>query len=359
MKAVKKVFVALSAILVWTAVPAVSANAVSIGQTCAKTTLGTRVSIRVSKKPVIVVCRNVAGRKKWIRASVQTLATTTTSTSTTSTTVPVSIPEPVINYTDVVDSADPTLHTITVEGMQPRTYYLHVPAAYQPGQSVPLLLAFHSRSTDGKEILRTSQFVAWAAEMNFIVAAINGAVYDGASSWNAGNCCTNATTYQENDLLLASTIIDFIESMYAVDQTRVWAAGHSNGGMMAYRLACDLSDKITAIAVVAGAQMDPTCNPTKHVSVIHLHGNLDPTVPFYGGGKFETPSIYSSFREFAKVNDCNVSPNEYLNSIKEKYQWICNTGFEALLVNYQEESHDWGVGYTEAILSFLFAHPRS
>jgi polyhydroxybutyrate depolymerase len=355
MKVVKKVFVALSAILVWTAIPAVSANAVSIGQTCAKTTLGTRVSIRVNTKPVIVVCRTVSGRKKWIRAAVQTLVTTTTSTSTTSTTVP----EPAINYTDVVDSVDPTLHTITIKGMQPRTYYLHAPSAYQPGQSVPLLLAFHSRSTDGKEILRTSQFVAWADEMNFIVAAVNGAVYDGASSWNAGNCCTNATTYQENDLLLTSTIIDFIESTYAVDRTRVWAVGHSNGGMMAYRLACDLSDKITAIAVVTGAQMDPTCNPTKPVSAIHLHGNLDPTVPFYGGGKFETPSIYSSISEFAKVNDCNISPNEYINPIKEKYQWICKNGFEALLVNYQEESHGWGAGYTEAILSFLFAHPRS
>ena len=82
----KKVFIALSAILVWTAIPAVSAHAVSIGQACAKTTLGTRVSIRVNKKPVIVVCRNVDGRKKWIRAAVQTMVTTTTSTTTSATT---------------------------------------------------------------------------------------------------------------------------------------------------------------------------------------------------------------------------------------------------------------------------------
>jgi len=194
--------------------------------------------------------------------------------------------------------------------------------------------------------------------MNFIVAAVNGAVYEGASSWNAGNCCTNATTYEENDVLLTSTIIDFVKSNYAVDQGRVWATGHSNGGMMAYRLACDLSEKITAIAVVTGALVDPTCSPTKPVSVIHLHGNLDPTVPFYGGGKFETPSIYSSINDFSKVNGCNISPNEYVNPIKEKYQWICKNGFEALLINYQEASHEWGDGYTEAILSFLFAHPR-
>ena len=195
--------------------------------------------------------------------------------------------------------------------------------------------------------------------MNFIVAGLNGAVYEGASSWNAGNCCTNATTYEENDLLFVSTVIDFVTSKYSIDKSRVWVMGHSNGGMMAYRLACDLSEKITAIAVVTGALVDSTCNPTKPVSVIHLHGNLDPTVPFYGGGKFETPSIYSSIGEFAKANDCKLSPNEYLNPIKEKFQWICKNGFEALLINYQEESHGWGDGYTEAILSFLFAHPRS
>ena len=351
MKAVKKVFVALSAILVWTAIPAVSAHAVSIGQACAKTTLGTRVSIRVSKKPVIVVCRNVAGRKKWIRAAVQTLVTTTTSTTTT-------VPEPVTNYTDVVDTVDSTLHTITIEGMQPRTYFLHVPAAYQPSQSVPLLLAFHGRSTVGKEILRTSQFVAWAAEMNFIVAAVNGAVYDGASSWNAGNCCTNATTYEENDVLLASTIIDFVKSNYAVDPARLWASGHSNGGMLAYRLACDLSDKITAIAVVTGALMDPTCSPTKPVSIFHIHGNLDPTILFHGGGKFETPNIYFSVQDMAYRNSCTGDPKETSNTIEERYTWRCTTGVETQLVNYQEQSHAWVDGYTEEILRFLFAHPR-
>jgi polyhydroxybutyrate depolymerase len=354
MMAVKKVFIALSAILVWTALPAVSANAVSIGQACPKATLGTRVSIRVNRKPVIVVCRNVAGRKKWIRAAVQTLATTTTSTSTTTST----IPEPAVNYSISVDSLDPTLHIIAIEGMQPRSFFLNVPASYQPSQSAPLLLALHSRTTDGREILRTSQFVAWAAERNFIVAALNGAVHEGASSWNAGNCCTNATTYQENDLLFASTVIDFVNSKYAVDQTRVWASGHSNGGMMAYHLACDLSEKITAIAVVAGALMDDSCKPTKPVSMIHIHGNLDPTVPFIGGGKFETPNIYYSALEFAKGNSCLSLPAESLSQIKEKYIWECINGYSSTLINFQEDIHEWVNGYSELLLDFLFAHPR-
>ena len=346
----KKLFIALSAILVWTAIPAVSAQAVSVGQSCAKTTLGTRVSTRINKKPVIVVCRKVAGRKQWIRAAVQTITTTTTSTST--------IPAPVQNYTDVVDPNDPTLHTITINGMQPRTYYLRIPAQYSAATSVPLLLALHSRSMNAKTIFTDSQILSSAESLNFIVAGLNGAVYEDASSWNAGNCCTNATTYEENDLLFASTVIDFVTSKYSVDKSRIWAMGHSNGGMMAYRLACDLSDKITAIAAVTGALMDPTCSPTKPVSILHIHGNLDPTILFHGGGKFENPSIFHSVQDMAYRNLCSGSPKESSNAIEERYIWVCTNGVETQLVNYQDQSHAWANGYTEEILRFLFAHPR-
>ena len=350
----KKLFIALSAILVWTAIPAVSAQAVSVGQSCAKTTLGTRVSTRINKKPVIVVCRRKAGRKQWIRAAVQTITTTTTSTSTTSTTVPA----PVQNYTVAVDPNDPTLHTITIEGMQPRTYYLRIPSQYSAATSVPLLLALHSRSMNAKTIFADSQILSSAETLNFIVAGLNGSIYEDASSWNAGNCCTNATTYQENDLLFASTVIDFVTSKYSIDKSRVWAMGHSNGGMMAYRLACDLSDKVTAIAVVTGALVDDSCNPAKPVSTLHIHGNLDPTVPFHGGGKFETPSIFHSVQEMANKNSCTGSPKESSDAIEERYTWNCTSGVETQLVNYQENSHAWEAGYTGEILRFLFAHPR-
>ena len=354
MKAVKKVFVALSAILVWTAIPAASAHAVSIGQACAKTTLGTRVSIRVNKKPVIVVCRNVAGRKKWIRVAVQTIATTTTSTSTTSTTVPV----PESNYTDVVDPNDPTLHTITVKGMQPRTYYLKIPSKYVAGTAIPLLLALHSRSTNAKTIFEDSQILPSAESSNFIVVGINGSIHEGYSSWNAGNCCINATTYEENDLLAISTIIDYVNSKYAIDQTRVWAMGHSNGGMMAYRLACDLSEKITAVAVVGGALVDPTCTPIKQVSLMQIHGDLDPTVPYQGGGKLDTPNIYYSTLDYSKANSCTGPTEESITSNEQRYTWNCSAATQVELVNYMTQSHAWAPGYTEEILRFLFAHPR-
>jgi polyhydroxybutyrate depolymerase len=211
---------------------------------------------------------------------------------------------------------------------------------------------------NAKTIFADSQILSSAESLNFIVAGLNGSIHEDASSWNAGNCCTNATTYQENDLLFASTVIDFVTSKYSIDKSRVWAMGHSNGGMMAYRLACDLSDKVTAIAVVTGALVDDSCNPAKPVSTLHIHGNLDPTVPFHGGGKFETPSIFHSVQEMANKNSCTGSPKESSDAIEERYTWNCTSGVETQLVNYQEQSHAWENGYTEEILRFLFAHPR-
>jgi polyhydroxybutyrate depolymerase len=242
--------------------------------------------------------------------------------------------------------------------MQQRSYFLHIPASYQPDQAVPLLLAFHSRTTDGGEILRTSQFVAWAAAMNFIVVSVNASNSAGISSWNAGECCAPATDTNENDVLLTSAIIKAVETNYSIDSSRVWAVGHSNGGMMAYRLACDLSDKITAIAVVAGSLVDTSCAPAKQVSLLHIHGDLDPTVPIQGGGKLDTPNIYYSVLDYAKANTCTNSSITNFTDEQQQFLWNCPSGNQVQLVNYLNESHAWIDGFSKDILRFLFAHPR-
>ena len=360
MKAVKKVFVALSAILVWTAIPAASAHAVSIGQACAKTTLGTRVSIRVNKKPVIVVCRNVAGRKKWIRAAVQTITTTTTSTSTTSTTT--TVPQPVINYTDIVDPIDPTFHTITIEGMQPRTYHLYAPTDSSADSSadskLPLLLGFHGRTADAQFFRRQSSIDTYVFTEKFFAILINSSI-DQWSSWNAGNCCSPSTQNNIDDVGLVSAIIDHTVNAYRIDQSRIWAIGHSNGGMMAYRLACDLSEKISGVAIVGGALMDDSCNPSKPVSILHIHGDNDETIPFTGGGKFDVPDIQSSVIKPNAKFSCDIASNEITPTVRvNQVAWNCERGAQTKLMNYLDNGHEWHLEYTKGILRFLFAHPR-
>ena len=362
MKVVKKVFVALSAILVWTAIPAVSANAISIGQACAKTTLGTRVSIRVNGKPVIVVCRTVSGRKKWIRAAVQTLVTTTTSTSTTSTTVPVSIPEPVINFTDAVDSFDPTLHIITVEGMRPRKFYLNIPSTYIAGTASPLLIGFHGIGGSAAIFREWSKLDLYAEERGMIAVYPEGYGPESGveASWNAGLCCGLASLNEIDDVTLTSAIIDSIEAKYTIDRSRVWAVGFSNGGMLSYRLACELSEKITAIGVGAGSLMSKTCNTTKPVSILHLHGASDADILFNGAGFYNTRDIISNITTVNAQFGC-TDVSSTLSKIvgQTDWKWTCLNGTDVQVIKYDGQGHEWTFAWTKEVIKFLFAHPRT
>jgi polyhydroxybutyrate depolymerase len=296
------------------------------------------------------VCRNVAGRKQWIRAAVQTIATTTTSTPTT---VPVNTA-----FTDVASQTEPTFRTLTVTGKDPRTYYLNVPANYSKETPLPLLLAFNSRTTNAKELIRSTWISEFINDMGFVLATINGSVHE-YSSWNAGTCCTPATDFKEDDVELSSLIIDSISSTYSIDPNRIWALGHSNGGMMSYRLACDLSDKISGVAIVGGALMDDSCTPTKPVSLIHIHGDNDETIPFTGGGKFDVPDIQTSVIKPNSKFSCDTAPNEIAAQVRvNQIVWNCEHGAQTKLMNYLDNGHEWHLAYTKEILRFLFAHPR-
>ncbi len=357
MTEVKKLFIALSAVLVWTAIPAVSANAVSVGQSCAKTTLGTRVSTRINKKPVIVVCRIRAGRKQWIRAAVQTITTTTTSTSTTSTTVP----EPVVNYTVVVDPNDPTLHTITVEGARPRRYQLNVPSTYTPGIEAPLLIGFHGIGGSPNSFRDTSKFDIYSEERGMITAYPEGygREFGVEASWNAGLCCGLAKLNDLDDATLVSAIIDSIEKKYTIDKSRIWAVGFSNGGMLSYRLACELSNKITAIGVGAGSLMSKTCDTQKPVSIIHLHGGSDPDILFNGSGFYNTRDVVSNITSVNSRFGCtDVSGSIPKTLGQTDWKWSCPNGIDVQVIKYDGQGHEWYFSWTKEIIRFLFAHPR-
>lgn len=99
--------------------------------------------------------------------------------------------------------------------------------------------------------------------------------------WNAGISSTGV-----NDLLFISQLIDSLKATYNIDPNAIYSTGMSNGGFMSNFLACNLSNKIAAIAGVTGtmfSSVSPTCNPGRPVPVMHIHGTMDGTVPYNGG----------------------------------------------------------------------------
>jgi polyhydroxybutyrate depolymerase len=177
-----------------------------------------------------------------------------------------------------------------VHGGRERSYVLHVP----PGRASaprPLLLAFHGGGGNGPGIQRYAGLHPLADRDGWLVAYPNGSNrwFDGRLlTWNAGDCCGFASDANVDDVGFALALIeDAARTAKPLDRARVYATGHSNGAMMAYRLADAAPERIAAIAPVAGAPAHDASDAARPVPVLHIHSADDPRA-LYTGGVTET-----------------------------------------------------------------------
>jgi polyhydroxybutyrate depolymerase len=170
-------------------------------------------------------------------------------------------------------------------GGRERSYVLHVPAAGAEGPR-PLVLAFHGGGGNGEGFQRYAGLDALADRDGFLVAYPNGSHRwsDGRLlTWNAGDCCGFAKDAAIDDVGFARAVIEDVARSTPLDRSRVYATGHSNGGMMAYRLAAEASERVAAIAPVAAAMALETFAPARRVPVLHIQSVDDPRALYAGG----------------------------------------------------------------------------
>lgn len=164
-----------------------------------------------------------------------------------------------------------------------RTYRMHVPAQHR--SPAPLVLVFHGGGGQGAGIERTSGFDAISDREGFIVVYPDG-VDRGWSDGRTDNPKQGALRKNVDDIAFVRAMLTDIATVAAIDPKRIFATGMSNGGIFSEYLAAKLSDKIAAIAPVAGGIADPFYKefaPTNAVSVLAMNGTRDPLVPFAGG----------------------------------------------------------------------------
>ena len=222
-----------------------------------------------------------------------------------------------------------------------RWYYLHVPRGYRP-QKTELVLNFHGYTSDPLQEALLSKMNAAADARGIIVAYPAGQ----GRSWNAGLCCgQSAWVTQVDDVQFVRDTIDAISRSYCIDPKRVFATGMSNGGFLSHRLGCELSDRIAAIAPVAGAMGIADCNPPRHVPVMHFHGTLDPLVPYNGGSALGFPSVAESTAGWVMRNGCSASTTDiYSHGDATCTQWDCPTDGETVLCTIDGGGHTWPGG---------------
>ena len=261
-----------------------------------------------------------------------------------------------VDTIESVESANSSRHRMTFSDGVVREYKLVLPIDYIPQFAYPLVIGLHGLGGTASSI-RTAMRLESGLIPSIVVYPQGLSLGFGASSaWNAGICCEPATTIQSNDVKFISRLIDNIENQFQVDKSRVWAIGFSNGGMMAYRLGCELSGQITGIGVGAGSLAVDDCTPTKKFSVIHLHGDLDEVIPLNGGGPHNTRSAALSVQFIANAVGCTTDAAKASANTKV---WQCSDSMEMKLVVDTNHGHDWNSNWTDIMAQFLQLHPRS
>jgi polyhydroxybutyrate depolymerase len=201
-------------------------------------------------------------------------------------------------------------HTLQVDGRS-RTYVVHVPP--KPEQPTPVVLCFHGGGSNAEQTVRFCGLNEKADTEGFLVVYPSGTGYLNMLTWNGGNCCGYAMNNKVDDVACVRALLDDLANVVNVDPKRVYATGMSNGAIMCYLLASELSDRIAAIAPVSGPMGTETCHPKRPVSVMHFHGTDDQFAPFAGGkgrGVSGTNffSVEHSIRAWVKANGCPETP---------------------------------------------------
>ena len=196
----------------------------------------------------------------------------------------------------------PDFHEMEVDGAR-REYLLHIPEGFTSETEFALIINFHGFGDCAIEyadsVGESYGLNDLADEEGFVVAYPQGMVRaKGDPYWEPG---ASGGDIEVNDLLFTRHLVANVSSKTLIDPDRVFAAGYSNGGMMAYDLACRASDLFPAVAIMSGVMLADTCSSPDATSIIHFHGIDDEVIPLDGSGDF--PSVLGNIEFWRDHND--------------------------------------------------------
>ena len=200
--------------------------------------------------------------------------------------------------------------SLTWEGVE-RTYQIHIPPGYDPAKPTPLVLALHGASMDAPTMERFTGLSAKSDQAGFVVVYPNGTGPGQILlTWNSGAFPGPLTKRKVDDVGFLCKVLDDVANIVNVDNKRVFCTGLSNGGMMAYRLAAEQSERIAAVAAVAGTMVCDECKPKRPVPILHMHGTKDSLVPFEGTEKklVKMRSVDETIQAWVKIDGCKAEP---------------------------------------------------
>lgn len=238
-----------------------------------------------------------------------------------------------------------------------RTFRVWLPPDYDDVSPLPVVLLLHGGFGSGAQIETASRMLPVAASAGFVVVSPDGtAGTNGIRTWNAGGCCGASAANNVDDVGFISALLDHLESSLCIDRRRVFASGMSNGAMLSHRLACDLGDRVAAVAPVSGTDMTSSCAPARPVPIHEVHGTLDANVPFDGGMgcgaanvNFQSvPATIEAWKQRGDCRDTATSTTQIGNATCSLYG-DCAPGARVGICVVDGGGHQWPGGEPPAV----------
>ena len=249
-----------------------------------------------------------------------------------------------------------------VHGGVLRSHVLYIPDSIKEKHDVPLIVALHGRlgTGHGFESMTYGHFNERAEEIGAVIVYPDGI----DEHWNDGRSDDPALRQDIDDVGYLVMLVDLIATHYPIDRTKVFVTGASNGGLMAFRLACERPDIFRAVAPVMsafGAEIAHKCNPLRPVSLLMINGTQDPLIPYEGqyvvwgkktlGKRLSTQSAIDRWRGLMKcprepINESfdDRVPNDG-TTVSRSYSTGCWGGSEVVLYRVEGGGHTWPQGH--------------
>ena len=231
-----------------------------------------------------------------------------------------------------------------------REFIKYVPESLnQNGEAAPIVFVLHGYTSFNNWIFNYSNFQKQADEYGFILIYPQGSILEEtqATHWNVGGWTISSNT---DDIDFIDAIIDYLNNYYSVNLNRIYSTGMSNGGFMSYHLACNLSNRVAAIASVTGSMTPETydqCNPKHPTAVMQIHGAKDSVVPYQG--TYGMKPMDDVIDYWVTYNGCDKTPTELViedndsdelgGTLSRYYGCINNVSVE--LYYFDGLAHEW------------------
>jgi polyhydroxybutyrate depolymerase len=258
-----------------------------------------------------------------------------------------------------------------------RPVTVRLPPSYVDGEPMPLVVLLHGYTASGSVQEKYLRIAPEADRRGFVYAYPDGTVdRTDKRFWNATDTCCDLYQTGVDDSKYLRDVIDTLKRTYSIDARRIYLIGHSNGGFMSFRMACDHADTVTAIATLAGSTWNDIsrCKPSAPVSVLAIHGTADRTILFGGGtlSQHTYPSATRTAADWASLDGCGGSGadkpaldvisdlpgaetavREVASGCRDGssvYTWTINSGVHV---------PNLGPEFTPAVLDFLLARTKT